>query len=410
MTFNAEIFIAQQDEPLSSVLRAFYGGDDDALREFIETQKLECPFLNDLGDKRQNRYLRLVAHASIEKIFSAYSISRMEGKFPEFELSFIADIKPKIEELGLPLGSQQDLLYTITSERAPGWIDCLTNLGFKSACMSGEGCALILTSDRFLNLDSPDLELYELPGSIPKEFYINLDVIRSPSPPLSDFLSNTPPEVLEEIFGAEAPPEEWNARQINSFLTLQAEGSGLIPTLAKILSEEFLPPDEARVKKWNQLLMATQKKQGSQEQLVLKYISEGKLLQKLLGGTIVDHVASNVKMQVNPLRKNKVEVDSVYGIIDREKPGIVLVEAKDKPTISITQLYSLYETYRLRLPPSWSLHLVAALMNEGKESLSIDLVEVNFNDNHLGDISLCLNSYSKKTHYRWTIDYLRSNT
>ena len=156
-------------------------------------------------------------------------------------------------------------------------------------------------------------------------------------------------------------------------------------------------------RKWNNHLLGINPKTGSQEQLVLKYISEAKLLQKFLDGKMVDHVQSNLKMQANPFRGNKVEVDSVYGVIGNSGQEIIIVEAKDKKIISNTQLYGLYEAYRLRLPPQCKLTLIAALLETDDDSISIDLIEVRFPDKFLTDPTASILNKSIDKHYKWRI-------
>ena len=121
---------------------------------------------------------------------------------------------------------------------------------------------------------------------------------------------------------------------------------------------------------------------------------------------MVDHLQSNVKMQTNPLRHNKVEVDSIYRAIGKKQ--IILVEAKDSLRVSRTQLYSIYEAYRLRIPQEWVVTVVAALLQKPNrtaaiQNQTIDLIEVDFDDQVLGDIPASLFAVKPKRHYKWTI-------
>lgn len=394
---TSDLYEHHNDE-LRPVLADFYErNDDQRLRDFIDKVQSECDFVNG-STARLNGYLKVLAHFSKDKIFDAYVSSRDTEKFPEIELTYKDDLKPMFGQLGMDVpGSQQDVLYNITSERSAGWIPSLTRLGFISAYMSGTGTCTLLTCERFLNVSAPDKELDELKGAIAADFFVNLDLIKKTQPDLS--------QILEHL-GA-PPSTKWSEDDIQKLFDEHLHSdNGYARGLTEILMQTFRDPkkqQKIKVQAWNNALKPKVKKLGSQEQLVLKYISEANLLQKFLNGKIVDHVQSNLKMQPNPLRKNKVEVDSVYGVIGSSGREIIIVEAKDKTIISNTQLYGLYEAYRLRLPPQCKLTLIAALLEDGDDSISIDLIKVGFPDEFLTDPTASILNMSIDKHYKWRI-------
>jgi hypothetical protein len=405
-TMSFQNLYNKQAPELIAVLDQFYAGNDEALVDLIGEVRKTCRFLaydpnNGPKPHDMNQCLLALAHYAIDHVYEAYAKSRQSGNYPEIRVSYNDDLKPVFDRLNIAPGSPQDILYTLTSERAAGWAESLSKLGFLSACMSEVGTATLITQPRLLDTSAPDKILDELPGSITIDFYRNLEAIQQSSVQLRDFLifaskNINYPEKFIKL-------EIWDINHIEDLKNWCQHEGGLINLLAKTVFPQYYAKNQISLTKWNKDLKANSRQKGSQEQLVLKYIHEAKLLQKFLGGTIVDHVASNVKMQANPLRKNKVEVDSIYGIVGGERPGIVLVEAKDKPTISTTQLYSLYEAFRLRIPPSWDLHLIAALMADSPDEMAIDLIHVYFPDEALGNISRSLANLNIRRHYRWRI-------
>ena len=402
-------FYSTQDAPLRDVLKKFYSGDDEALKKYIIAQQSSCTYLRaDRDLKSINKYLTVTAEHCKTRIFDAYADSRANHKYPVIKVSYQKDLSPLFSKLfkSKP-GSQQDVLYTLTSERAKGWIPSLTALGFHSACMSAAGEADIITAKRLLATDEPDLILEELPGSIPAAFYDNLAMVQSQAPSLKSILQHA---VTDNVLTEDClnPKYEWTVEKINLTIEKMIGSGGLSEAYATVLNDE-LPNDDAKiVRHWKNQIKRTKTTPGKQEQLVLKFIAEGKLLQKLLDGKIVDHVASNVKMQKNPLRGNKVEVDSIYGVIGGDTRELVLVEAKDKPSVAITQLFTLYQTYRLRLPPDWRLTVVAALLNYTDEHIEIDMMDVTFDDATIMEASSCINSAKIEKHYKWRISRINS--
>ena len=383
---------------LQLVLADFYErNDDQRLRDFIDKVQSECEYVNG-STAKLNGYLRVLANFAKDKVFDAYAASRAQRNFPEISLTYQQDLKPVFGSLGLPPpGSPQDVLYTYTSERAGKWIPSLTRLGFLSAYMSGPGTCTLLTSERFLNVNAPQKILDELKGAIVSDFFINLDLIKKTEPDLV--------QILEHL---ESPDRDlWTEQDIQDLFDQHAKSmNGYTRGLINILQQLYRDPKKQmkiKVQAWNNALRPSTKKTGSQEQLVLKYISEANLLQKFLDGKMVDHVQSNLKMQPNPLRKNKVEVDSVYGVIGSSGSEIIIVEAKDKTVISNTQLYGLYEAYRLRLPPQCKLTLIAALLEDDDDSISIDLIKVGFPDEYLTDPTASILNMSIDKHYKWRI-------
>ena len=151
----------------------FFAGNDAVLQTYIEETSRHCEYLRaDRDISTLNKYLLVTAEFCRDKVFDAYVEARSRSAPAVIEISYQRDLVPIFERLGLDLpGSPQDLLYTLTSERAGAWIPSLTDMGFLSACMSGVGEATLLTSSRFLDTNSPDLVLSELQGAISAEFY-----------------------------------------------------------------------------------------------------------------------------------------------------------------------------------------------------------------------------------------------
>jgi hypothetical protein len=404
--------ISEDPAYLTAVNALDQNGDETLLQQFIrghaDEDSLICGVVTEDASSYNPSYKTVFANTLLPKILPAVKDAVSTGKIPYIELSF-SDLDRKRQELNLkPFGSPQDVLYTFTSDRAVDWGRTLTKTMFRSACMAGEAKVVVTVAPRFVNLSVPNFETNELEGAISLDFWeSNLIVTDS-------FNFNSSINWLIARCGLSGvqydTTRKWDAQTIRTFVDSVTQVSDakvqcLISCIRNLVSES---DQDAYLRKWNSHMRKKEKlAKGSQEQIALKYIEEGRFLQKLLGGVLVDHLQSNVKMQKNPLRGNKVEVDSIYRAIGRKQ--IILVEAKDNNKVSRTQLYSLYETYRLRLPQDWALTVVAALLSKPDRSQQtnisqiIDLVELDFDENHLGDIPESLFGVGPRKHYRWNI-------
>ena len=144
----------------------------------------------------------------------------------------------------------------------------------------------------------------------------------------------------------------------------------------------------------------------NQEQIAMKYADEGKYIQKILKGRKVEHVQSNVKMVVNPLRGNKCEVDAIYRVLGQKE--VILLEAKGNNSISVGQLYQIYETFHIRLPKDWKITVIALLLSASSDNTIrtiVDAVEVEFDKSVFGNVAASMHSISVKNHYQWRIKY-----
>lgn len=399
--------ISKDESYLSAIEHLDNTGDDSRLINFYESFACRDPLLVGAGVPEKSFYKTVFCKTVAPKIIEAIKVALELNAIPSIQLTF--EMLDKVRnDLGLKsFGSPQDVLYTFTSDRAPDWGITLTGMKFQSACMSGEARVIVTIAPRFLEVDKPDFETDELEGAISSDFWESTKIVGGIAP-LYPMLTT----ILEEIpYKSIKDPLEykWKSDEINEYLKILQECNvGKIKCLAQIISEEVSDYEGVELeKKWKRELKKSYKAKASQEQIALKYIEEGRFLQKILGGLTVDHLQSNVKMQKNPLRGNKIEVDSIYRAIGRKK--IILVEAKDNSEISKTQLYSIYEAYRLRVPLDWDVIVVAALLYEKKnpdndtKQQVIDLIEVEFDDQLLGDIERSLFAIKPKNHFRWNI-------
>jgi len=389
-------------------------GDDSKLVELYENYAKEDPLLIDGGIPKESLYKTVFCKTVAPKIIDSIKNAIKFNSIPSIDLTFemIDEVRKNLNLK--PFGSPQDVLYTFTSDRAPDWGHTLTGMKFQSACMIGEARVLVTIAPRFLEINEPDFETNELEGAISSDFWESTKIVGGIAP-LYTILTTILAEVPYKSI-VNAKNHNWQSEEIEEYIELlKNNDSGKIKSLGKIISTEFkdLRGQELK-KKWDKELKKEYKAKASQEQIALKYIEEGRFLQKILGGLTVDHLQSNVKMQKNPLRGNKIEVDSIYRAVGKKK--IILVEAKDNHKISKTQLYSIYETYRLRLPLDWEVIVVAALLfekkntdNQSKQQV-IDLIEVKFDDQLLGDIERSLISIKPKKHFRWNITKMNSTT
>jgi hypothetical protein len=286
----------------------------------------------------------------------------------------------------------------------------------------------------------------ELEGAIAKDTWDSLDVVLG-KPNIRDLLAGVLAALVDPICckcGAEFAPEARfchicaNERQIVEvpFSLTAPDGTtaGLIVEFLQncIKSEKFSPrtaykaemliktferaarlkTDRGRTQRIKGILEAPisiTESDSKQEQIGLKYVEEGNFLQKLLEGSRVEHLQSNVKMVVNPIRQSSCEVDSVYRVIGEKR--IVVVESKGHPLVSRAQLYQAYETYTARVPLDWHVDVVAVLMNTNPDedlrikgiTTVIELVLVGFDDSVFGEITPSLAALYPARRYRWHI-------
>jgi hypothetical protein len=381
------------------------------------------------------------------QILHAIRVALKDGTCPEIVVTAKEMTEIRKQRGIKAVESPQDVLYGFTSERYEDWGTALLNMGFVSACMSGEAIATVTMASRFLDVPvEADTTVHELEGTIPTDFHDSFRTIFSRN--LAFF------QVVRQIYrdeGTEHPfmplielaaamksdPGSASTKKMKKvavencpetittlFSDLRRFSISSRNNLTRVMAQvqmrhlkdlvDGVTTDRGRL---DRLLkeVGSEELDGSrsveesvQEQIVLKYVEEGNFLQKLLGGSRVDHIQSNVKMQKNILRGSKCEVDSIYRVLGRNEA--VLVEAKGGAKISRTQLYQLYETFRLRLPASWELRIVAVLgsdppQGEVEFSKIIDLVEVKFNKRKISQITESLVSIRPKKgrHFRWKI-------
>lgn len=337
------------------------------------------------------------------------------GKCPELHIT-LADGKTATEALGYStFGSPQDFLYGFTSERYPNWSSALAEMGFKSAVMVGEQHAVVTMAPRELNFENPTTVIDELSGAIATDFW-ETGAMTGSIPTLKELLD----EIYESnMLGSYPYPSSTTSisadlESISAQLANIPYSRGYDFQLAMMAREVIVgiqaePTNTKQYNSYKRLLskLRPSRPSESQEQIALKYVEEGNLLQKLLGGLRVDHIQSNVKNQKNPIRGSGCEVDSIYRVLGQK--AVVLVEAKAGDTISRSQLYQMYETYRLKLPKDWEVIVVGVLLSGQKPGMPstvktvIDMVDVAFDDNALGRVTESLINMSIRKHYRWLI-------
>lgn len=381
-------------------------GDETALHAYIANLSAVDLHLVSNGSPIGSVYKAVFARAVVPKIQSAIVDALSNGSIPKIEISF-SDVDNVRTALNLKsFGSPQDVLYTFTSDRAADWGLTLSTLKFQCACMIGEAKVVVTIAPRFLDVSQPDFETLELAGAISLDFWESNALVGS----VASFAEICASIVhdLKVFPNTHLSDVQWDPAAIQTLKNaVENQGNKKYFCLLELLFNQMKGIDQADFQKaWQRNTRLKKKVKSSQEQIALKYIEEGRFLQKLLGGVTVDHLQSNVKMQKNPLRSNKVEVDSIYRAIGRKQ--IILVEAKDSLRVSRTQLYSIYETYRLRIPLEWEVTVVAALLHKSSnvnlpKNQVIDLIEVEFDDHVLGEIPESLFAVKPKRHYRWTI-------
>ena len=354
------------------------------------------------------KYYKPFVQTVVAKIIPTLRTALQSGVCPEIPISF-QELDQTRKSLGIDrFGSPQDVLYGFTSERYPNWGQTLDTMQFRSACMDGQGHVVVTMAPRLLELTSPDLTIQEHKGSITKDFWESVDCVFSDS---IETILHDPKLFIDN---------EELAEDVHMQLVKQVQNSSLSPiqalkarSLVKELEKKFEGNPAVKAKKIKAVV--GKKKSGpSQEQIALKYVDEGKFLQKILDGSRVEHLQSNVKMVRNPLRGSKCEVDSIYRVVGEKK--IVLVEAKDKPRVSRSQLYQLYETFRLGMDSSWDLEVVAVFKqkpNPDQRSRNIetiiDLVIISFEETSFGEISESIWGVKPAQYVRWEIVKSQTN-
>jgi len=360
-------------------------------------------------------YYKAFAQALQPRLVTSLIDALNQGKCPELEIT-LSDGKNILSSIGYgPFGSPQDFLYGFTSERFPHWSKALASMGFRSAVMVGSQRAVVTMAPRDLNFDNPTVIVDELSGAIATDFW-ETGALTGSKRTLTELLDSV---YLTNSFPMYAHPSsvgsiDQDLDDITANLAAIPNQDGYSLVLAKLAADELAKirskPTAAKRLASYRLTLAKRRPvrpNEKQEQIALKYVQEGNLLQKLLGGRRVDHIQSNVKNQKNPLRSNGCEVDSIYRVIGEK--AIVLVEAKSGSQISRSQLYQMYETFRLRLPNDWNVIVVGVLLSSPKPEMAsevrtvIDMTEIAFDDRYLGQITESLLNMTIRKHYRWLI-------
>jgi hypothetical protein len=377
----------------------------------------EDRWMTPYGGEPNTMYYKPFVQTVVPRIIPALRDAGRTNTFPEIAVT-LPELNAKRHELGfLPFGSPQDVLYAFTSERYKDWGATLNAMFFRSACMTGESGIRLSMAPRMLEVGEPDIVVEELSGAISEEFFESASIIfqelcfserysgliqflRAAQPTLQNLIApeSQPLDVIEAINGQ---LDGINALPIAADFNKQILKSALQSVLS-------LTGDEARKTAAKNLLRERTKKKLSQEQIALKFVTEGNYLQKMLNGRKVEHIQSNVKMVVNLLRGNKCEVDSIYRVVGYKK--ILLLEAKAKNHISKTQLYSVYETFRGRLPLDWDLQFVAVLLSKPTAvqkakniGTVLDLLAVDFPAAPTNTVTESFLLMKPSKHIRWLI-------
>lgn len=387
-------------------------GDRAPLRRRLKEAIRDDQWMQPHAGEEGTKYYKPFVQTIVPKIENAIVEALRQGTCPEIEVT-AEELEATRARLGIGrFGSPQDVLYGFTSERYCNWGITLERMGFRSACMVGEGKMLITMAPRYLVPDEPEMEIQELEGAISRDFWESTEVALAqfdPRQALQDVLDTT-----TENFDL-SQPHTHDLTALNRLLRSGIAEGGftgatllkaqtLLPLITSILSERS---GVTRLRRYRNLLK-NKRLNISQEQIGLKYADEGLFLQKTLGGYRLEHIQSNVKMIKNVLRGNKCEVDSIYRVIGEK--ALVLVEAKDKPLISRAQVYQIYETFRIKLPATWKPIVIAVMkskptLHQEEEGYStiIDLIKVGYDEACLGKITESLSAITAEIHYRWLI-------
>ena len=390
--------------------KAALNGDFSSIKKRYEDLEARDPLMRPFNGEAGTKYYKPFVQSVAPKILPTIKESIRKGRPPEIVISF-NEIDSTRSQLGIPgFGSRQDVLYAFTSERYQNWGQTLTGMGFTSACMSKPTEMVVTMAPRFLALGKPDEEIRELSGTISEEFYETTRVVFNELSIWQRYKDFCNSKGLEEI-PLEDPCFDAVLKVKDQLESLPYGLSAKLEINREILLKGLkdIGPDSSK-RKIKTLLGTTGPRETDigQEQIVLKYITEGNYLQKLLGGQRIEHIQSNIKMKPNLLRDYKCEVDALYRVVGQKR--VVLLEAKGKEDISRAQLYGVYETFRSSLPIDWDLDVVAALVNEPSESQRssgfkkcIDLVKVGIAPNLPQTFTERLLEVKTQSHFRWLI-------
>lgn len=402
------------------LLRMLENADDTHNFEPLE-QMLKHSIESDplFSQDSRSLYRQMLAHASASKIIPALKRALLIGESPTIEISK-DDGEKAARELGRSIPkSPQDFLYTFISERASEWIPTLELMGFTSAVMTGEQVMTLMSSPRLLDLanSTPDQTITELSSAMSNEFRETMAVL-SDQPYVNVIRSLAHEEQFQDL-GLTSPYETNKIPALLEFLRSAWNSQESLRTKAQIrlaideIERTVMSKTDngERHRAFKRFVKKHASLQPNQEQLALKFLDQGRYLQKILGGAQVEEISSNLKMQPNRMRGNKVEVDRIYRVNGQKK--VVLVEAKGGPKVSRGQLYQLYETFAIRLPREWDIDIAAVLMdyrslqNDGisqpRLSHIIDIAIVDFNDSYFGDPPNATLTMSTRSHFRWVV-------
>jgi hypothetical protein len=362
------------------------------------------------GATSKQKYYKGLAQSLKSKVLIELTSSLNNGTCPELHIT-LQEGKNVARALGYTdFGSPQDFLYGFTSERYPNWSKALAAMGFVSAVMVGEQHAVVTMAPHDLDFSNPTKEIDELAGAIATDFW-ETGALTGSKPTFRELL-----DVLNINYVATPTVSTIDGILLNIRNQLQVlpTASGYRIALAQLAEVELTEIEQgskpsSRKQRFIGKIGVNRplRPNENQEQIALKYVEEGNLLQKLLGGRRVDHIQSNVKNQKNPLRGSGCEVDSIYRVVGEK--CIVLVEAKAGDKISRSQLYQMYETFRLKLPYDWKVITIGVLLSSRKVNMPttvnavIDMVEIKFDDDVFGRVTESLLNMSIVKHYRWLI-------
>lgn len=394
-------------------------GDDTYLRNFLETHKSRDYLFSESFNPNDDKYSYIFVRLVERDIIEAYRRAIVEGDVPEIDVS-LDEARALAASLNLSFGSPADFLYAFTSERYERWMGLLHAFHLKSACMSGQGRCTVTIAPRFLDISSvpADKEVDELAGAISNDFTEAYAALFD-KPSFKDGILESLTYAQREDLDLDGHIDIDVINLILSYLreNMSSEDFTLLKKdrMSPFLSEvERISAMQSRsaIRSFKGKLNQDTSVSLTQEQIALKFLEEGKFLQKLLLGKRVEDVQSNVKQVKNIRRSNKVEVDRIYKVAGEKE--ILLVEAKAGTKISRAQLYQLYETFSLKLPPGWQVKVVAVLINSRASHpmnsvlpedvrLVLDLAEIEFDETVFGKITESLKNIRLKKHYRWLI-------